>query len=236
MGINLLPSDRKICNFNCIYCECGFTLHGALPSGMPSRTEVRGELEKWLKYNTRFRAPIDTFTFAGNGEPTLHPEFAGIVDDTVELRDRYSAGVQIAVLSNATRISDNGIFNALLKTDLNILKLDSGSENTIRLINAPVTRFNLNEILERMKEFRGRLIIQTLFVRGKVHEQPVDNTTPEELGKWLTALEAIKPESIMIYTLARETPVDGLIKASRKELQAIAKQAEDRGFKVQISA
>jgi wyosine [tRNA(Phe)-imidazoG37] synthetase (radical SAM superfamily) len=235
LGINLLPSDKKICSFNCIYCECGFTLHNPAVSGMPTRQEVRNELEKWLKYNDRLRTPLDTLTFAGNGEPTLHPEFSAIVEDTVELRNRYNTGVRIAVLSNATRISNNSIFKTLLKTDLNILKLDSGFEETINLINAPVTRFNLGETIARLKEFKGKLIIQTLFFHGRMHHPPVDNMTSREIEKWLGTLEQIQPESIMIYTIARDTPVEGLVKASRKELQAIASQASDRGLKVHIS-
>ena len=235
LGINLLPADKKICNFNCMYCECGLTLHSPTVSGMPSRKEIRNELEKWLKYNDQLRTPLDTLTFAGNGEPTLHPEFSAIVEDTIELRNRYNTRVKIAVLSNATRISNNSVFKALMKTDLNILKLDSGFEETIRRINAPVTRFNLEKTIARLQEFKGRLIIQSLFFRGSINHQPVDNMTPQEIGQWLEMMDQVQPESIMIYTLARATPVDGLIKASRKELQAIASQAEDRGFKVQIS-
>jgi wyosine [tRNA(Phe)-imidazoG37] synthetase (radical SAM superfamily) len=235
LGINLLPSDRKICSFNCIYCECGFTLHNPSISGMPNRKEIRDELEKWLRYNDRLRKPLDTITFAGNGEPTLHPEFSAIVDDTVELRNRYNAGVRIAVLSNATRIAKISVFKALLKTDLNILKLDSGFEDTIKRINAPVARFDLDETIARLKKFEGKLIIQTLFFHGRMHHPPVDNMTPREIEKWLGAMEQIRPESIMIYTIARDTPVEGLVKASRKELLAIASQAEDRGFTIHIS-
>jgi wyosine [tRNA(Phe)-imidazoG37] synthetase (radical SAM superfamily) len=139
------------------------------------------------------------------------------------------------VLSNATRILNNSVFKALLKTDLNILKLDSGFEETIQRINAPVSRFNLEETIARLKEFKGKLILQTLFFRGKIQNQPVDNLTAQEIEQWLGIMEQVKPESIMIYTLARETPVDGLTKASQRELQAIASQAADRGFKVQIS-
>jgi wyosine [tRNA(Phe)-imidazoG37] synthetase (radical SAM superfamily) len=235
LGINLLPADKKICNFNCIYCECGLTQTGVTVSGMPTRKEVRSELEKWLKYNNQLRTPLDTLTFAGNGEPTLHPAFAAIVDDTVELRNQYNTHVRIAVLSNATRILNNSVFKALLKTDLNILKLDSGFEETIHRINAPATRFNLDKTIARLKDFQGKLIIQTLFFRGRLHQQPVDNMTPREIEKWLDIMEQVRPESIMIYTFARETPAEGLVKASYEELQAIASQAEARGFKIQIS-
>jgi wyosine [tRNA(Phe)-imidazoG37] synthetase (radical SAM superfamily) len=235
LGINLLPADKKICSFNCIYCECGLTLHGPMVSGMPSRKEVRNELEKWLKYNDQLRTPIDSLTFAGNGEPTLHPDFPAIVNDTVKLRDRYNKRVRIAVLSNATRIFNKKVFKALLKTDLNILKLDSGFEETIHRINAPLNRFNLADTIAKLKEFKGKLIIQTLFFRSLMHSHFLTNMTPREIEKWLNTMEQIKPESIMIYTLDRDTPVDGLVKATHKELQAIAKQAADRGFKVHIS-
>jgi wyosine [tRNA(Phe)-imidazoG37] synthetase (radical SAM superfamily) len=236
LGINLLPVNKKICNFNCIYCECGLTLHGVRGTGMPTREEVRHELEKWLKYNHKSGTLIDSITFAGNGEPTLHPKFAEIIDDTVDLRNRHNMHVKIAVLSNATRISDEKIFEALLKTDLNILKLDSGFEETINRINCPVIKFKLDETVALLKKFNGNFIIQTLFFSGRINHQFVDNTTPEEIEKWLGIMDQIKPESIMIYTIARDTPFEGLVKASYKELQAIASKASKRGFKVQISA
>jgi wyosine [tRNA(Phe)-imidazoG37] synthetase (radical SAM superfamily) len=236
LGINLLPVNKKICNFNCIYCECGLTLPGTRSSGMPARAAVRHELEKWLKDNHRPGTPIDSITFAGNGEPTLHPEFAGIISDTVELRNRYDQHVKIAVLSNATRISDEKVFASLMKADLNILKLDSGFEETITRINCPITKFRLEETVAWLKKFKGNLIIQTLFFRGMINNQPIDNTTPAEIEKWIAIMDQIKPESIMIYTIARDTPNIGLIKASYKELQVIASKAEKRGFRVQISA
>jgi len=236
LGINLLPVDKKICNFNCIYCECGLTLHGSQGTGMPTREEVRHELEKWLKYNHLSGTPLDSITFAGNGEPTLHPQFAAIIDDTVDLRNRYNRHVRIAVLSNATRISNKKVFMALLKTDLNILKLDSGFKKTIDRINCPVIKFDLEETVANLKKFGGNLIIQTLFFRGRINNLPIDNTTPEEIEKWLDTVDQIRPESLMIYTIARETPHEELVKASYKELQSIAAQARRRGFRVQISA
>lgn len=236
LGINLLPVNKKICNFNCIYCECGLTLSGTKSSGMPARQAVRHELEKWLKYNHKQGKPIDSITFAGNGEPTLHPEFAGIISDTIELRDQYNRHVKIAVLSNATRISDENVFAALMKTDLNILKLDSGFEDTIYRINCPAVKFHLEETVTRLKEFKGKLIIQTLFFRGMINGLPVDNTTPEETEKWLALMDQIKPEGIMIYTIARDTPTTGLVKVHYAALKAIASKAEKRGFRVQISA
>jgi wyosine [tRNA(Phe)-imidazoG37] synthetase (radical SAM superfamily) len=235
LGINLLPVDRKICNFNCLYCECGRTFSATSNAKLPSREEVRNELEKWLQGNHLSFRPVDSITFAGNGEPTLHPEFAEIINDTLELKSRYNQNVKIAVLSNATMISKKKVFAALLKADLNILKLDSGFEETIIRINCPVIPFRLHETLELFKKFEGKLILQTLFFRGKINDQYIDNTTQQEIEKWLETVEQIKPESIMIYTIARDTPVKGLMKASSEELVEIALKAEQRGIKVQIS-
>ncbi|HEM49482.1 MAG TPA: radical SAM protein [Caldithrix sp.] len=236
LGINLLPVNKKVCNFNCIYCECGLTMPGSQNYKLPAREEIRHELEKWLKNYHKTYEPIDSITFAGNGEPTLHPEFAGIITDTIQLRNRYNRHVKIAVLSNATMISNEKVFSALMQTDLNILKLDSGFEETIRRINCPAKDFNLDETVAQLKKFRGKLIIQTLFFRSSINNIVIDNTSPEEVEKWLCLMDQIKPESIMIYTIARETPVKGLIKANHEELLAIALKAEKRGFKVQISA
>ncbi len=236
LGINLLPVNRKICNFNCIYCECGLTLPGTQDSEMPSREAVRMELEKWLNNDHKPGKPVDSITFAGNGEPTLHPEFPAIISDTVELRNRYKPNVKIAVLSNATRIADEKVFNALLLADLNILKLDSGFEETIKRINCPLVKFRLEDTILRLMKFKGNLVIQTLFFRGMIGQQPVDNTTPAEIEKWLGLMDRIRPESIMIYTISRDTPTKGLIKAGRHELHAIAEKAKERGFRVQISA
>jgi wyosine [tRNA(Phe)-imidazoG37] synthetase (radical SAM superfamily) len=236
LGINLLPTHKKVCNFNCLYCECGLTLTGTKGNDMPSRTQVKEELEKWLSRNHGSGVTLDSITFAGNGEPTLHPDFAGIISDTIALRDRFIRDVRIAVLSNATRISEEKVFKSLLKTDLNILKLDSGREETINLINNPVATFHLGQTVDRLKAFGGKLIIQTLFFRGKINGITIDNTTDDEVEKWLDTLSLINPESIMIYTIARDTPVGGLVKASHKELLAIASKAMDRGFRVHISS
>jgi wyosine [tRNA(Phe)-imidazoG37] synthetase (radical SAM superfamily) len=236
LGVNLLPVNRKVCNFDCIYCECGLTEKGRKGDKIPTRQEVRKELETWLENHVNDKKSIDSITFAGNGEPTMHPGFAGIVEDTLELRNRYCPGVKIAVLSNATLISRQPVFDALLKTDLNILKLDAGSEETLIRINCPMIDFSLRKTIAQMKKFDGRLIIQTLFFRGSINGIPLDNTTPDEVAKWLNVLEQIRPESIMIYTIARDTPLEDLHKISHKELKAIALKAEQKGFTVQLSA
>jgi wyosine [tRNA(Phe)-imidazoG37] synthetase (radical SAM superfamily) len=167
LGINLLPTYRKLCSFDCIYCECGFNPDKSAPKAeLPSRTLVREALQKMLtQMNTEQNLP-DVITFAGNGEPTLHPEFAGIIDDAIKLRNQLCPSARVAVLSNATRISSKTVFEALLKVDDNIQKLDSGLASTIQLLDQPVGHFSLTKTVEQLKQFNGHVIIQTLFVKG----------------------------------------------------------------------
>jgi wyosine [tRNA(Phe)-imidazoG37] synthetase (radical SAM superfamily) len=236
LGINLLPNNRKICNFNCIYCECGPTYSASIRNfDIPSRTEVKEKLESRLRDIKKKGLFIDTITFAGNGEPTLHPEFPEIIDDTIELRDNHLPGTNIAILSNSTLIGNDKIFNALNKVDLNILKLDSGYEDTNITINCPLQPFNLEKTIENLKKFNGNLIIQTLFFKGTYKGTEVNNATPEEVTKWLQIINEIKPESVMIYTIARDTPNKGLQKLDFDELAGISEKVEKLGIKTHIS-
>ena len=236
LGINLLPNNRKICNFNCIYCECGPTYSADIRDfNIPSRTEVKEKLGARLHYIKSKGLFIDTITFAGNGEPTLHPEFAGIIDDTIELRDNYLPGTNIAILSNSTLISNDKIFNALNKVELNILKLDSGFEETNRTINCPLNPFNLVKTIENLKKFNGNLIIQTLFFKGIYNGKEVNNATIKEVTKWLQIVNDIRPESVMIYTIARDTPNKGLQKIPFNDLADISRKVEKLGIKTHIS-
>jgi len=236
LGINLLPHNRKICNFNCIYCECGPTYSANIRNfNIPSRTEVKEKLGSRLTYIKNKGLFIDTITFAGNGEPTLHPEFPEIIDDTIELRDDYLPGTNIAILSNSTLIGNDKIFRALNKADLNILKLDSGYEETNRTINCPLRPFNLKKTIDNLKKFNGNLIIQTLFFKGIYNGKEVNNATQEEVTKWLQIINEIKPESVMIYTIARDTPNKGLQKIPFDDLMKISEKAENLGIRTHIS-
>lgn len=237
LGINLLPGDSKWCSFNCIYCECGWTLPGPYDKEeFPSRERVREELEKRLAdMNEKGELP-DNITFAGNGEPTLHPSFAGIIDDTIALRDRLAPGAGIAVLSNGTMLDDPSVFSALEKVDQNILKIDSAREETVRLLNQPSENFSLARQIENLARFRGRFILQTLFVRGLYKGRVVDNATGEELSDWIGIVEKLKPRLVMVYTIARDTPGRGLRKVPLVELQSIAAMVERLGIAVQVSA
>ena len=235
LGINLLPLHTKFCSFNCIYCECGWT-PSKVREGMemPSRADVASFLEHKLKELAAEDYLPDAITYAGNGEPTLHPEFSGIVDDTLKLRDRYSQGSVVSVLSNASRIHDPDIFEALLKLDHNILKLDAGTEETFRILNNPVESFDFAQMISDLARFKGKLIIQTMFLRGVVHSQVVDNTTSQEVEAWILHLKAIRPQVVMIYPIARATPAKDLEKISREELERIGERVRQEGIEVKV--
>lgn len=236
LGVNLLPADGKLCSFNCIYCECGLNEERRTHTKLPARSEVEKALGEKLRAMQAEGTAPDVITFAGNGEPTLHPEFAGIIDDTVALRDRYFPAAKIAVLSNATRIDREEVFRALLRVDDNILKLDSVSDGRIRQLDQPqAPSFTFEKLLAGLKRFEGRLIIQTMFLKGESDGRPVNNMTEPEIAGWLEALKEIRPRQVMIYTLDRDTPVKGLSKASPEEMEAIASRARDAGFDVTVS-
>jgi wyosine [tRNA(Phe)-imidazoG37] synthetase (radical SAM superfamily) len=238
LGINLLPVKRKICNFNCIYCECGWTGNISNIAGkLPGRKEVHDALDRKLsEMKTKDQKP-DVITYAGNGEPTLHPDFPGIIDDSIVLRDKYFPDAKIAVLSNSTTITDQKVKTALLKADMNILKLDSAFDSTILVHNQPSVKLNVKDLINNLAGFNGKLIIQTLFLRGLYNGRVIDNTTPEELDAWIRAIEKINPEEVMIYTISRDTPPEGgeLNKVPAKELMEIASKVEKLGIKTQVS-
>ena len=236
LGINLLPTNIKVCSFDCIYCECGRNPKKYEEKAiLPSRMEVQQKLKEKLEEMVAENMLPDVITFAGNGEPTLHPEFSGIIDDTIELRNQISPNARIAVLSNATMIHKRKVFQALLEVEDNIQKLDSAFEETVKLLDCPNKNFSLSKTVEQLAAFRGKVIIQTLFVRGIYKGQTVDNTTKKEISAWIELLKKIKPEQVMIYTIARDTPIDTLEKVSADDLNAIATQVKNAGFIVQVS-
>ena len=236
LGINLLPTNIKVCSFDCIYCECGRTPKKYEEKAkLPSREEVKQKLEEKLKEMGAVNTLPDVITFAGNGEPTLHPEFAEIIDDTIELRDNLSPGTRIAVLSNASTLHNKKVFDALLKIKDNIQKLDSAFEETVRLLDCPRDNFSLERVVEQLSAFNGNVIIQTLLVKGSFKGKYIDNTSETEIAAWIELLKEIKPRQVMIYTIARDTPVETLEKATPEELNKIGKRLEAAGFQVQIS-
>jgi len=235
LGINLLPANRKVCNFNCIYCECGLTPKETPFSEFPSRGEVKELLSirlQKMKINGEY---LNSITFAGNGEPTLHPDFAAIMADTVEVRNALFPEAKITVLSNATRAGNKNIFEALALADLNILKLDSAIESTLLHINCPTGNFTLQSLIGSLARFNGKLIIQTLFFRGNFKGTDIDNSSAAEISAWLKVIGKLQPECVMLYSLARDTPVPGLERIGAEELTAIASRVEELGIAVQVS-
>lgn len=236
LGINLLPTDGKLCSFNCIYCECGLNEERRTASKLPTRKEVKSALKNKLRSMKTEGIVPDVMTYAGNGEPTLHPEFAGIVEDTIFLRDMYFSEARIVVLSNSTTLHKENIFQTLKKVDDNIMKLDSVLDIRIRQINVPnSSSFNFDRLLTNLVRFEGNVIIQTMFLKGIYKGQNIDNTTEEEITGWIEALKKINPRKIMIYTIDRETPVKGLKKVLPEELEKIADKVRAEGFNVQVS-
>lgn len=235
LGINLLPTAYKYCSFNCIYCECGWTKtreNGKVE--FPPAAIVKEYLEKKLHDMKEKNELPEAISFAGNGEPTLHPDFAKIIDITIELRNKYSPQSKIAVLSNATMLHIPEVVNALKKVDSNILKLDAGTEETYKKINQPITEISLKEIVKNLKQFKSNLIIQTLFIRGNYNNNQIDNTTDAEIKAWLSHIEELKPKEVMIYPIARSTPAGNLEKVSLKELEGIAEKVRNLGFHVNV--
>ena len=221
LGINLLPADGKVCSFDCIYCECGFNEDHRPALPMPTRQEVALKLEAKLQEMTAQGQLPDVLTFAGNGEPTCHPHFAEIIDDVIQLRNQYCPGAKVSVLSNSTMIHRPQVHDALMRVDNNILKLDTVDPAYIKKVDHPNGTYDLPQIIERMKAFHGHIIIQTLFMRGQCQGESVDNTGEAFVAPWLEVVKQIKPQQVMVYTIDRETPAQGLEKASREQLDAI---------------
>lgn len=236
LGMNLLPTDGKVCSFDCIYCECGFNKDRKAQHRMPTRKEVSNSLRERLTQMQADGVTPDVITFAGNGEPTLHPDFEYIIADTIAMRDALCPKAKIAVLSNATQLHKESVCRALNRVDDNILKIDSVLDSRIRQIDRPhASGFCFAQLLEQLKRFEGNLMIQTMFLKGDVDGQSVNNMTEEEITGWLDALRQIAPKQVMIYTIDRETPAKGLLKATHEELDGIAERVRQAGFNVSVS-
>ncbi len=234
LGVNLLPENYKYCTYDCLYCECGWTLDKNTKLKLHNREEIRQALEDTLIEMKKSSQKPDNITFAGNGEPTIHPDFAHIIDDTIVLRDKYFPNAKISVLSNATQIHKQSVINALNKVDQNILKLDTAIDKTYQLINRPKAKLNVATLVERMKVFNGNLFIQTLFIKGNYKGEYFDNTTDYEVDKWIELLQQIKPKSVMIYPIARDTPHSDLEKIDSLCLDAIGERLKKAGFDTQV--
>lgn len=236
LGVNLLPLDNKLCSFECIYCECGWTkkVAGKTPR-FNDKEDVLRLLEQKLQEMVGENTPPNVITFAGNGEPTMHPDFEYIINQTIEIRNRICPETKISVLSNATMLGRESVRNALKKVDNNILKLDSAFDSTVQVMDKPNANFTVAQVIENMLKFEGQLIIQTMFLRGEFEDQKIDNTTESEVTAWLELVKKIAPKQVMIYTIDRDTPAKYLEKVSVAELKKIAIRVEELGIDCSVA-
>ena len=235
LGVNLLPTQRKYCNFNCIYCECGANDADGGKIILARRAEIAEALSQKLKELHSQGIAVDSITFAGNGEPTIHPDFEGVMEDTVNERNKYYPEAQISVLSNATRISNPDVVKALMMIDNRILKLDSAIEATAKAIDRPVGSYSVAKTVELLKGFDGNYTLQTMFLEGDVNGGHINNMTDEEVSAWLEVVKITRPKKVMIYTIDRDTPEQNLRKATHEELDAIRDRVQAAGFDVSVS-
>lgn len=233
LGVNLMPDDGKVCSFDCLYCEAGYNAQGAGKSGIPATERVERDLRaKLMEMKEKGEAP-DVITFSGNGEPTLHPQFADVVDVVIRLRDEFFPDAKISVLTNSTRIFDPKVADALDRVDNNILKLDSAREDTMRLIDRPNDPgFTVAKVVDGLKRFTGRGIIQTMLLRGEHDGRRIDNTSPEEIDALIRAYKEIKPREVMLYSIDRTTPEERLQAVGHDELRIIAERLRAEGIPV----
>ncbi len=232
LGVELMPLEHKLCTFNCVYCECGWNEPVHHPQ-LPTREQVRAALDARLKEGL----DLDVITFSGNGEPTLHPDFLGIIQDTCALRDQYCPKAKVSVLSNSTQLGRPDVVQALRLCDNRILKLDAGTDAMMRQIDLPVNEnLTVAQIIEWLQQFDGDFTLQTCFLRGRHNGVILDNTSTFELSSWYAAVEKLHPKQIMIYVIDRKTPEENLSKISRKEMEAIAAPLIAKGYNVSISA
>ncbi|HCS87717.1 MAG TPA: radical SAM protein [Bacteroidales bacterium] len=236
LGVNLMPTDHKLCSFNCIYCECGFNTPIHAPQ-LPARLQVKEALESRLLHMKKQNLAPDVITFSGNGEPTMHPEFLGIIQDTCSLRDTWCPSAKVAVLSNSTQLFRQDVVEALRLIDQRILKLDSAVNETMRLIDQPVNpQLTVADIVKMLQCFDGDFTLQTCFLKGEHNGKHIDNTTPEELDAWYKVVEHLNPKHIMIYVIDRATPIESLQKIDAAIMQSIADHLRSKGFSVTVSA
>lgn len=230
LGVNLLPSKGKLCNFDCVYCECGWNKDGIAERRFPLLEDVEAALEEKMARAAAEGTPVDSITFSGNGEPTMHPDFPKIIDVTLRCRDRYFPNAKVSVLSNATLIGRDAVAQALMKVDNPILKIDASSDELIGMINKPVGTYRLEDTVQAMMKFNGNFVLQTMFLKSP----DFDTASPEALARWMDIVRKVRPKEIMVYTIDRETPDKSLQKYTVDEMTGFVRPLIEEGFKIQI--
>lgn len=236
LGVNLLPLKGKVCSFDCIYCECGWNCEGRQDTKIPSLEQAQEALEKGLRECHRNNVPVDSITFSGNGEPTLHPDFPEIIDYTVALRDELFPEAVISVLSNATMLGRPGVKEALRKVENPILKLDGVDMDYVKVLDRPQNPdYNIGEVISHLKWFEGDFILQTMFLRGVVDGVEIDSMRSDLLEGWQKMALELHPREVMLYTLDRKPPLSTLEKVSVEEMERAAEPLKKAGIKIRIS-
>lgn len=230
LGVNLLPSKGKLCNFDCVYCECGWNKDGISDKIFPALDAVEAALEEKMTNAISEGVHIDSITFSGNGEPTVHPDFSQVIDLTLRLRDKYFPQAKVSVLSNATMLGREDVFEALKRVDNPILKIDASSDDLIQRINKPMGNYRLKDVVENMKRFEGDFILQTMFLKSP----DFNTTTQDALSAWIGIVREVRPREIMVYTIDRETPDKRLGKYTVEQMTEFVRPLLDEGFNIQI--
>ena len=232
LGINLLPEKGKLCNFDCIYCECGWNKDGKEDKRIPTPEELRTALEIKLEACSKDGIGIDSITFSGDGEPTLNPGFPEMIDITLALRDKYYPTAKVSVLSNATNLRKEGVFDALCKVDNPIMKIDAPTNVLAARINRPYAAYDVESVVKDLMRFDGNFVLQTMFLKS----EDFDSSSPECLEAWMAIVRELHPREIMVYSIDRPTPMCGLQKFSELQMIGFVKPLMEEGFKIQIKA
>ena len=230
LGVNILPPKGKLCNFDCVYCECGWNKDGVDDRTLPGYKEVAATLETRLQELSEQGIQVDSITFSGNGEPTMHPDFTRIIDKTLELREKFFPNAKVSVLSNATMVGHEDVFQALRNVDNPIMKLDASSDELIEKINKPTGYYRMDKVIEGLKKFNGDFILQTMFLRS----DDFNTLTADALAAWMNIVREVSPREIMVYTIDRETPDKSLGRYTVEEMISMVQPLIDEGFKIQI--
>ncbi len=234
LGINLLSTTHKVCNFNCVYCECGLT--GDLKNISAKYADAYELLARLEATLASAETPcLDVLTYAGNGEPTLHPYFEKIAEDIRILRDRHCPTAKIVLLTNGTTLHKLSVQRALRYIDSTVVKLDAGLDKLIQRIDHPLSPYKIEDLVAQIKLLPHKIIIQTMFLRGNIDGKSVDNTTEENISSWLNWLKEIQPKEVMLYSIARNTPVESLYKVPEATLHELAMRVRSLGIKTLVT-
>jgi len=235
LGINVSPTTKKICSFDCIYCECGWTFEKNIDTkDFYSVKEITLAIEKKLQECSENNTPVDSITFSGNGEPTLHPNFCQIIENLIVLRDKYYPKTAITCLSNATQLANKYVYSVLQKIENPVLKLDAVTEPLFQLINKPTVDISVNEIINHLQKLNGNFILQSLFLKGIFDNQTFNNAEEPHLSLWIDTVKKLNPKQVMLYSLDRSTPAQGLEKITAEELQKIAVKLQQFGIDAKV--